>query len=76
MNKDVDNGILVHLQDGEFIRNIPKSMNVSQSYVSRIKKRKMNDIATNLGGKLPLFIHAKKITYTEAILLGGIEVAM
>lgn len=48
---------------------------MSQSFVAKIKKKRMSDVAPNHGGRQPLLTSAEKRACVRAVTLGGIEVA-
>ncbi len=48
---DLDNYILVKLQAGRSTRDVASELQVSQSHVSRLRRKRLFDIPTSSGGR-------------------------
>lgn len=73
---ELENAILMRLRGSESTRVVATGLHVSQSFVAKIKKKRMSDVAPNRGGRQPLLTSAEKRACFRAITLGGIEVAI
>ena len=72
---DLDNSILVKLQAGRSTRDVASELQVSQSHVARLRRKRLFDIPASSGGRPQALTDAQKRACIRAVTSGGFEVA-
>lgn len=73
--KDLDNSILVMLQAGRTTRDVAHELQVSQSHVARLRKKRLCDLPASSGGRPQVLSDAQKRACVRAVTSGGFEIA-
>lgn len=73
--RDLNNSIVVKLEAGSSTRDVANELQVSQSYIARIKKKRLPDLEASCGGRPQVLTDAQKRVCIKAATLGGIDAA-
>jgi transposase len=70
---DLDNSILVKLQAGRSTRDVGNELQVSQSHVARLRRKRLSDIPTSSSGRPQALTNTQKRACIRAVTSGGFE---
>ena len=73
--RDLDNSTIVKLEAGSSTRDVANELQVTQSHVAQVKKRRLPDLEASRGSRPQVLTDAQKRVCTKATILGGIDVA-
>lgn len=72
---NLDNSILVKLQLGRSIRDVASELQVYQSHVVRLRRKRFSNIPSSSGGRPQTLTNAQKRACITIVTSGGFEVA-